>query len=295
MPRLVTTERVAVAAPLAWLLLFFAAPFGIVALISLSHAVIGQPPYAPVLGLDHAAPTFSGSLHNYALLLADPLYVRALLGSVRIALVATLLCLLIAYPMAYAIARSAERHRNVLLVSVMLPFWTSFLIRVYAWMGLLRDNGLVNHALLGLGLVHEPLKIINTNVAVYIGIVYAYLPFMVLPLYATLERLDWSLLDAAADLGCRPFAAFLRVTLPLSVPGILAGALLVFIPATGEFVIPALLGGPDTLMIGKVLWEEFFNNHDWPAASALAVLVVLVLLPAAWGLQRALTRGEGGS
>jgi putrescine transport system permease protein len=283
----VSARRVTIAAPYAWLVIFFLAPFGIVALISLSHAVIGQPPYAPVIGFEGARPTFQGGVASYALLLSEPLYAKALLGSLRIALVTTLLCLVVAYPMAYAIARASERYRTALLLAVVLPFWTSFLIRIYAWMGLLRDNGIVNQALLSLGLVHAPLKIINTDAAVYIGIVYAYLPFMILPLYATLERLDWRLLDAAADLGCRPFRAFLRITLPLSAPGIFVGALLVFIPVTGEFVIPELLGGPDTLMIGKVLWEEFFDNHDWPVASALAVLIVLVLLPAMLALQRA--------
>ena len=287
-----TTRRLTIAAPYAWLLVFFLAPFGIVALISLSHAIIGQPPYANVIDFAGGAPAFHGSLANYTFLLSESLYVKALVSSLRIALVTTVLCLLVAYPMAYVIARTNERHRNLLLLAVVLPFWTSFLIRVYAWMGLLRDNGIVNHVLMSLGLIHDPLKIINTDVAVYIGIVYAYLPFMVLPLYATLERLDWRLLDAAADLGCRPFKAFLSITLPLSAPGVLVGALLVFIPVTGEFVIPALLGGPDTLMIGKVLWEEFFNNHDWPVASALAVLVVVVLAPAVAVLQWAQARGR---
>ena len=284
-----------IAAPYAWLLVFFLAPFGIVALISLSHAVTGQPPYAAVIDFAGGTPTFQGDLGNYAFLLTESLYLRALLSSLRIALVATVLCLLVAYPMAYVIARANERHRSLLLLAVVLPFWTSFLIRVYAWMGLLRDNGIVNNLLVNLGLIDAPLRIINTDVAVYIGIVYAYLPFMILPLYATLERLDWRLLDAAADLGCRPFNAFLSITLPLSAPGMLVGALLVFIPVTGEFVIPALLGGPDTLMIGKVLWEEFFNNRDWPVASALAVLLVIVLLPAIAGLQWAQARDRGVS
>jgi putrescine transport system permease protein len=283
----VSARRFGIAAPYVWLAIFFLAPFGLVALISLSHAVIGQPPYAPVIAFEGSRPTFQGGLGSYALLLSEPLYVKAFLGSLRIALVTTLLCIVIAYPMAYVIARASERYRTALLLAVVLPFWTSFLIRIYAWMGLLRDNGIVNQVLVGLGLVHTPLKIINTDVAVYIGVVYAYLPFMILPLYATLERLDWRLLDAAADLGCRPFRAFLRITLPLSAPGVMVGALLVFIPVTGEFVTPELLGGPDTLMIGKVLWEEFFDNHDWPVASALAVLIVVVLLPAMLALRRA--------
>ncbi len=282
-----SVRRCAPAAPLAWLAIFFLLPFAIVAVISLSHAVIGQPPYAPVIGLEGGRPAFEGGFGSYRLLFSEPLYVEALLGSLRIALVTTVLCLVIAYPMAYTLARAREPYRAALLTAVVLPFWTSFLIRVYAWIGLLRDNGILNHALLGLGLIRSPLKIINTDAAVYIGIVYTYLPFMILPLYATLERLDWRLLEAAADLGCRPFRAFLRITLPLSAPGILVGALLVFIPVTGEFVVPELLGGPNTLMIGKVLWEEFFENHDWPVASALAVLIVLVLLPAMLALQRA--------
>ena len=209
-------RRFGVAAPYVWLLAFFLAPFGIVGVISLSHAITGQPPYSPVVDIVGGTLEFLGSLDNYRFLLSEPLYGRALLGSLRIASVTTLLCLLIAYPMAYVIARANARYRNALLMAVVLPFWTSFLIRIYAWMGLLRDNGLVNQVLSSLGLIHEPLKIINTDVAVYIGIVYAYLPFMILPLYATLERLDWRLLDAAADLGCRPLKAFLSITLPLS-------------------------------------------------------------------------------
>ena len=286
-------RRFSAAAPYAWLLAFFVAPFAIIALVSLSRAVTGQPPYAPVVELAGGAFRFFGSLDNYAFLVSESLYMRALLGSLRIALTATAMCLLIAYPMAYVIARAAPRYRRLLLMAVVLPFWTSFLIRVYAWMGLLRDNGLVNHALTSLGLIDAPLRIINTDVAVYIGIVYAYLPFMILPLYATLERLDWRLLDAAADLGCRPFKAFLTITLPLSLPGVLVGVLLVFIPVTGEFVIPELLGGPDTLMVGRLLWQEFFSNRDWPVAAALAVLVVAVLLPAVLALQWAQAAERG--
>jgi putrescine transport system permease protein len=282
-----------VAAPYVWLLALFLAPFVIVGLISLSQAVTGQPPYAPLVDFAGGTLEFLGNLDNYAFLASEPLYARAFLSSLRIALTTTAICLVVAYPMAYAIARADARYRGVLLMAVVLPFWTSFLIRVYAWVGLLRDNGLVNQALTSLGLIEAPLRIINTDVAVYIGIVYAYLPFMILPLYATLERLDWRLLDAAADLGCRPFKAFLAITLPLSLPGVLVGALLVFIPVTGEFVIPELLGGPDTLMIGKVLWQEFFNNRDWPVAAALAVLVVAVLLPAVLGLQWAQAAERG--
>jgi putrescine transport system permease protein len=287
-------RRLTILAPYAWLALFFLAPFGIVGLISLSHAVIGQPPYAPLLSFDGTRPEFQGNFDSYALVLGEPLYLKAMLSSLRIALVTTVLCLVIAYPMAYAIARASERYRTVLLLAVVLPFWTSFLIRIYAWMGLLRDNGILNQVLLGLGLVDAPLKIINTDVAVYIGIVYAYLPFMILPLYATLERLDWRLLDAAADLGCRPFRAFLRITLPLSASGMLVGALLVFIPVTGEFVIPELLGGPDTLMIGKVLWNEFFSNRDWPVASAVAIAMLVALVIPIMLLRNAQAKEEEG-
>ncbi len=282
-----TPRRLAIFAPFAWLAIFFVSPFVIVALISLSDAVLEQPPYTSVITFEGARPHFTGDLQNYAFVLSDHLYLGALLSSLQIALITTLICLMIAYPMAYVIARANERVRPILLLAVVLPFWTSFLIRIYAWIGLLRDNGLINHTLMQLHIIDAPVRMMNTNFAVYLGVVYAYLPFMILPLYATLERLDWRLLDAAADLGTRPFKAFLRITLPLSAPGILAGALLVFIPVTGEFVIPALLGGPDTLMIGKVLWEEFFSNNDWPTASALAILVVLALLPAILILQRA--------
>ena len=187
-------------------------------------------------------------------------------------------CLAIGYPMAYAIARANPAWRNVFLMLVILPFWTSFLLRVYAWIGILKNNGVINNLLLGLGIIDDPIVMMQTDFAVYVGIVYSYLPFMILPLYANLERLDLSLLEAAADLGCRPFRTFLTVTLPLSVPGIIAGCMLVFIPAVGEFVIPALLGGPDTLMIGRVLWDEFFSNRDWPVASAVAIAVLLLLV-----------------
>jgi putrescine transport system permease protein len=211
---------------------------------------------------------------------------------VKIAAVSMLVCLLIGYPMAYAIARSPDRLRVIFLMLVILPFWTSFLIRVYAWIGILKNNGLLNQLLLWLGIIDQPLALLHTDFAVYLGIVYSYLPFMVLPLYATLSRMDLTLLEAAADLGCRPWKAFLTVTLPLSLPGIIAGSMLVFIPAVGEFVIPDLLGGPDSLMIGKVLWTEFFGNRDWPAAAAVAVvMLVLLVLPLAW-FQRAQDRAE---
>jgi putrescine transport system permease protein len=269
--------------PFGWLVLFVLLPSLIVLAISLVESRLGAPPFTPLfshgLGL---LPRFNGQLDNYALLFSDPLYVAAILSSIRIAASAALITLLLAYPMAYVIARTGPRWRTPLLMLVILPFWTSFLIRVYAWTGILNSNGLINNALMHLGLIAEPLPLLHNEFAVYLGIVYSYLPFMVLPIYAVLERLDWKLLEAAADLGAPPWRAFLRVTLPLSLPGIVAGLLLVFIPAIGEFIIPELLGGPGTLMIGRVLWTEFFSNHDWPMASALAiVLLVLVLIPAA--------------
>lgn len=267
-----------IAAPLLWLTLFFLLPFGIVLKISLSDAAISVPPYGAIL--DYSAETLNIALNfgNYLFLTTDTLYVAAYWGSVKIAFLSTLLCLLIGYPMAYAMARAPARWQLVLLLLVMLPSWTSFLIRVYAWMGILSNNGLINNGLLWLGLIDSPIRMMNTNFAVVLGIVYAYLPFMILPLYANLSRLDGSLLEAASDLGSRKFNTFLKVTLPLSKGGIIAGSMLVFIPAVGEYVIPELLGGPNTVMIGKVLWEEFFHNRDWPVASALAMVMLAILI-----------------
>lgn len=208
----------------------------------------------------------------------DDLYWMSYLTSLKVAAISTLLCLLIGYPMAYAIARSRESTRNILLLLVILPFWTSFLLRVYAWIGLLKNNGFINNTLMALGIIDQPIQMMQTDFAVYLGIVYSYLPFMILPLYTTLVKLDLTLLEAAADLGSRPWEAFLKITLPLSVPGIIAGCMLVFIPAIGEFVIPSLLGDPGMLMIGKVLWTEFFNNRDWPVASAVAIALLLLLV-----------------
>jgi putrescine transport system permease protein len=260
--------RFVIALPFAWLIVFFLLPFALVLAIALgTNAPDSAPPVA--LGF---------SLENFKLLFTDDLYVAAWLSSLRIAATATLVCLLLGYPMAYAIARAAPRRRPLLLMLVILPFWTSFLIRVYAWMGLLAENGILNQVLRWSGLASDPGTILGTEWAVQLGIVYAYLPFMVLPLYASLEKLDTSLLEAAADLGAKPFTAFLTVTLPLSLPGIVAGCLLVFIPAVGEFVIPDLLGGTDTLMIGKVLWDEFFTNADWPLASAVAICLLVLLV-----------------
>ena len=270
-------RRAVLALPWAWTILFFLLPFVLVLKISFTEAALSVPPYSDFFEYaDGAITGLKANLANYRLLFSDGLYVKAYLSSIKIAAIATFITLLLGYPMAYAIARA--RRRNLLLVLVMLPFWTSFLIRIYAWMGLLRPTGIINSALQGLGLIDEPLALLNTPFAVYLGIVYAYLPFMVLPLYARLEKLDPALLEAAADLGAKPWRAFLSVTLPLSKPGILAGCLLVFIPAVGEFVIPELLGGPNTLMIGKVLWSEFFSNRDWPLASALTVLLLILLV-----------------
>jgi len=285
-------RRVVLGTTTAWLALFTLAPFLIVLAISLVEARFGVPPYAPLFEWTGFWPTFNGSISNYLTLASDPLYLEAFASSLRIAATSALITLIVGYPMAYAIARARTERRAGLLMLIILPFWTSFLIRVYAWMGLLNANGLINALLIKLGLVTQPLTLLNTEFAVHLGIVYSYLPFMVLPIYAVLERMDWTLLEAAEDLGARPWRAFVRVTLPLSLSGIVAGWLLVFIPALGEFIIPDLLGGPGTLMLGHVLWTEFFNNHDWPLASALAVsLLVMVLVPAAF-LQRLLRRAE---
>jgi putrescine transport system permease protein len=267
------------ALPLIWLTLFFLLPFFFVLKISLAEAIIAQPPYTPLIaeGPDGGW-SLQATLANFAFLLEDRLYVLSYLTSLRIALVSTVLCLLIGYPIAYAIARAQGRLQLVLLMLVILPFWTSFLIRVYAWKVLLQGGGVVNGALMGLGIIDAPLNMLYTEGAVYVGIVYSYLPFMILPLYAALARLDYSTVEAAMDLGCRPWQAFYKVTLPLSLPGIIAGSLLVFIPAVGEFVIPELLGGPDSIMIGRVLWNEFFANRDWPIASAVAIVMLLLLV-----------------
>lgn len=282
--RLPSGRTLVLALPFLWLGLFFLAPFLIVAKIALSEGALGIPPYAPVLRwTDEGVLTIVLNLGNLATLVSDSFYIEAYLRSLRVAAISGVLCLLIGYPMAYVIARAPEHRRNLLLMLVVLPFWTSFLLRVMAWIGLLADNGVVNNLLLGLGLVSQPIALLYTDFALYAGIVYCYLPFMVLPLYATLSKLDPVLLEAAADLGARPWRAFLTVTLPLSLPGIVAGFMLVFIPAVGEFVIPELLGGPDAQLIGRVLWTEFFQNRDWPMASALAVVLLLLLvLPIAW-------------
>jgi putrescine transport system permease protein len=274
--------RLLVFIPYTWLLVFFLVPFAIVLKISFSESAIAVPPYLPLWELvDEAGEQMlriSLNLSNYLRLLEDSLYVRAYLNSLRIAATATVLTLLVGFPMAYAMARTSERWRPMLLMLVILPFWTSFLIRVYAWIGILKDEGLLNAFLIWTGLISAPLHIYNTETAVLIGIVYSYLPFMILPLYANLEKHDPALIEAAVDLGCPPWKAFWLVTVPLALPGIIAGSFLVFIPAVGEFVIPDLLGGSQTLMIGRTLWLDFFQNRDWPAASAVAVLLLLVLV-----------------
>jgi putrescine transport system permease protein len=273
-------RRITTWVPYAWLFVFFLAPFVIVFKISLSEPAIAIPPYVPVFESLADLRTKIGELSfaNYAWLIEDALYLKAYLSSLWIALVSTILTLLIGYPIAYGMARAPRGLQPVLVMLVILPFWTSFLIRVYAWIGILKPEGLLNQLLLFLGLIDQPLTIINTNTAVYIGIVYSYLPFMVLPLYASLEKMDQTLLEAAADLGSTPLKSFWQITFPLSLPGVFAGALLVFIPAMGEFVIPDLLGGSETLMIGRTLWNEFFLNRDWPVASAVAIVLLLLLV-----------------
>lgn len=271
-------RNLVIAGPYLWLFLFFLVPFLIVLKISFSEVLIAQPPYADVIEYEDEKLNITLNLGNYLFLFTDSLYVSAYLQSLATAFIATLLCLLIGYPMAYAIARADPSIRSLLLMLVVLPSWTSFLIRIYAWIGLLKNNGYINNLLMALGIIDEPLALLHTQVAVYIGIVYAYLPFMILPIYANLVKLDQTLLEAAYDLGARPWTTFTRVTLPLTKAGIIAGSMLVFIPAVGEFVIPELLGGPRTLMIGKVLWQEFFNNRDWPVASAVAIVMLLLLV-----------------
>jgi putrescine transport system permease protein len=282
-----------IAIPTVWLLVFFLIPFLVVAKISFSEAAIARPPYLPIVEWIDGFFRVNLNFNNYLFLLEDPLYLAAYLGSVKIAGVATLIALLIGYPMAYLIARSPPDQRNLLLMLVVLPFWTSFLLRVYAWIGFLKGNGVINNLLMSVGIIDEPLVMLQTDFAVYVGIVYTYLPFMILPLYANLVKLDEAYLEASSDLGALPITTFFTVTVPLSLSGIIAGCMLVFIPAVGEFVIPALLGGPDTLMIGQVLWNEFFSNRDWPVASAVAIVMLFVLVIPIMLLRWAQSAGEG--
>jgi putrescine transport system permease protein len=275
--------RAAILAPYAWLAAFFLLPFLIVVKISLSQTTLAQPPYLPLFdpaaGLE-GLKEFLGALtrDNYATIFTDSLYIWSYGKSLTVAAVSTAILLLVGYPVAYALARAPRQWQGALVLLVVLPFWTSFLIRVYAWVNILQRDGLLNRALEALGLIDQPVTWLATDSAVYIGIVYSYFPFMVLPLYAALEKMDRTLLEAAADLGCPPWRAFLTVTVPLSLPGIVAGSLLCFIPITGEFVIPDLLGSSSTSMIGQTLWLEFFGNRDWPVSSALAVVLLVILL-----------------
>ncbi|MEM7404359.1 MAG: ABC transporter permease subunit [Pseudomonadota bacterium] len=298
--RFLDSRAALVLLPFAWLAVFFLVPVGIVVKIALSDAAIARPPYAPRFDLSAGWDRFLSAFaqfdfENFVWLTEEPLYWKSYVSSIEIATGATLFTAVLGYALAYAMTRAPRHWRATLVMLVILPFWTSFLIRVYAWIGILKKEGLVNLLLMTIGVVDEPLTILNTNAAVYIGIVYSYLPFMVLPIYASLERLDESLLEAAYDLGCTRLSAFWTVTLPLSVPGLVAGCLLVFIPAVGEFVIPDLLGGSNTLMIGKTLWVEFFSNRDWPVASAVAIVaLVLLVVPIVW-LQKVQERQLGAS
>ncbi|WP_315918901.1 ABC transporter permease subunit [Mesorhizobium sp. SP-1A] len=292
-------SRLVVIVPYLWLLFFFLIPFVIVFKISLSQSAIAMPPYTPALDFKDGiagflAPLKQLSFDNYVWLTQDALYFNAYVSSVTIAAISTVLTLLVGYPVAYGMARAPASLRPTLLMLVILPFWTSFLIRVYAWIGILKPEGLLNQLLLSIGVIHEPLVILNTYTAIFIGIVYSYLPFMVLPLYSTLEKMDNSLIEAANDLGCPPISAFWKITFPLSLPGVVAGCLLVFIPAVGEFVIPDLLGGSQTLMIGRTLWNEFFNNRDWPVASAVAIILLLVLVIPIMIFQHTQARAQEG-
>jgi putrescine transport system permease protein len=265
--------------PLLFLTIFFLVPFAIAFKISFADSTVSVPPFSRLLAVtpdNHI--DFTITFDNYKYLLTDDVYILSYIYSLRTAFFATIICLLIGYPMAYAMARAKKTTQTVLLLIIILPFWTSFLLRIYALEGVIRENGLLNMALLWLGVIDHPLQMMRTSFAVYLGIVYSYLPFMILPLYATLEKLDPTLLEAANDLGGKPWRAFLDITLPLSLPGVIAGAMLVFIPAIGEFVIPALLGGPDNLMIGRVLWDEFFGNHDWPTTAAVATAFLVLLV-----------------
>ena len=288
-------RRFVIFTPYLWLFIFFLLPFLFVLKISFADPMVALPPFTPLFDFAREGERwFHITLDNYRFLLEDDLYWISYLKSIRIAFVSTCLCLLIGYPMAYAIARADPVWRNLFLFLIILPFWTSFLLRVYAWMGMLSTNGLINNLLLSAGLIDQPLKLLYTDFAVYLGIVYSYLPFMILPLYANLERLDYSLNEAAADLGARPLRIFRDITLPLSLPGIIAGSLLVFIPALGEFVIPALLGGLDSLMIGRTLYDEFFTNRDWPLSSAVAIILLLILVVPIMAFQHYQARGSQG-
>jgi putrescine transport system permease protein len=264
--------------PYLWLLIFLLLPMLIVFKLSFSEMKIGLPPYASLVSIQDFIVTLKINLGNYQFLFDDPFYASAYVNSLKVAAISTFICLLIGYPMAYCIARAPGQWRPILLTLVVLPSWTSFLLRIYAWMGILQETGYLNQFLLAIGVVQQPIQFLYTDFAVYLGIVYGYLPFMVLPLYVAITKMDWDLLKAAADLGAKPWKAFLRVTLPLTKTGIIIGCLLVFIPAVGEFVVPDLLGGSSSSMIGRVMWQEFFANRDWPLAAALALVMILMLM-----------------
>jgi putrescine transport system permease protein len=287
----VAWQKIAIATPYLWLLLFFLVPFAIILKISLADPVIAQPPFTPAI--DDTG-RLSITLDNFTFLLSDKLYAVTYLRSLSIAAIATLLCLALGFPMALGIARARDEVRSLLLLLIVLPFWISFLLRVYAWMGLMNNHGVINNLLLALGIIDAPLQLMYTDFAVFVGLTYSYLPFMILPLYATLERMDPDLVEAAEDLGASPTRAFWDVTWPLARPGVIAGCLLVFIPAIGEYVIPYLLGGPDALLIGRVLFDEFFVNRDWPLASAVAVVLLLLLVIPIVILQRNQSKDEEG-
>ncbi|KAB7896999.1 putrescine ABC transporter permease PotH [Rouxiella sp. S1S-2] len=276
-------KKLVILLPLVWFILLFVLPFLIVLKISFADMARAIPPYTDLMSWADGVLDIALNFGNYIQLAGDALYIESYLQSLQVAAISTLLCLLIGYPLAWAVAHSKPSTRNILLLLVILPSWTSFLIRVYAWMAILKDNGVLNNFLIWLGVIDHPLVIMHTNLAVYIGIVYSYLPFMVLPIYTALTRLDYSLVEASLDLGARPFKTFVKVIVPLTKGGIIAGSMLVFIPAVGEYVIPELLGGPDSIMIGRILWQEFFNNRDWPVASAVAVVMLLLLImPILW-------------
>ncbi len=280
-----------IAVPNLWLVLFFLIPFLVILKISFAEPRIAIPPYSPLWETVNGTLKFNINWGNYAYMWEDSLYLKAFLNSLKIAAISTFLALLIGYPMAYYIARSPEPKRSILLLLIILPFWTSFLLRVYAWIGILKTKGILNEILLKIGIIDQPLIMMQTDFAVYVAIVYTYLPFMILPLYANLVKLDNSLLEASSDLGASKVSTFFRITLPLSWPGVLAGSMLVFVPVIGEFVIPTLMGGPDSLMIGKQLWTEFFSNRDWPVASAVAMVMLVIMVIPIMALRNAQNKG----
>ncbi|OFV47662.1 ABC transporter permease subunit [Oligella sp. HMSC09E12] len=273
-----TRERLSIVPPFVWLILTLLIPFLIVLKISFAESFFGQPPYSQLFEYKSAVLRFSLYLESYITLFTDTIFVEAYIRSIKMAAITTLCCILIGYPMAYFIAQANPKTRNLLLLGVILPFWTSLLLRVYAWAGILRNEGLLNNFLIWLGVIDTPIELYRTDIAVYIGLVYTYLPFFILPLYTNLLKHDQRLIDAAYDLGARPIKAFITITLPLSISGVIAGAMLVFIPSVGEYVIPELLGGTNTYMIGRVMWDQYFTNSNWPMAAAIAVVMLLILL-----------------